>query len=80
MGAAQSCDQAAQKLRRKLVPVLPGGLALAGVAVCTWVSYRVGQTFAFTGFLYLVIVVFAAVYGGFWQSTVISVVAATCLN
>jgi two-component system sensor histidine kinase KdpD len=80
VGAAQSCDQAAQKLRRKLVPVLPGGLALAGVAVCTWVSYRVGQTFAFTGFLYLVIVVFAAVYGGFWQSTVISVVAATCLN
>jgi len=70
----------ARKLRRKLLPALPGGLALVGVAVCTWGSFRIGQTFAFTGFLYLVIVVLAAVYGGFWQATVISVAAATCLN
>jgi two-component system, OmpR family, sensor histidine kinase KdpD len=39
-----------------------------------------GQSFAFTGFLHLVIVVLAAVYGGFWQATFVSVVAATCLN
>jgi two-component system sensor histidine kinase KdpD len=79
-GAAQSCDRSARRLRRKLLPALPGGLALVGVAVCTWGSFRVGQTFAFTGFLHLVIVVLAAVYGGFWQATVVSVAAATCLN
>jgi len=61
-------------------PLLPGGLALAGVAVSTWVAFRLDQSFAFTGFLHLVIVVLAAVYGGFWQATFVSVVAAACLN
>jgi two-component system sensor histidine kinase KdpD len=59
---------------------LPGGLALAGVAVSTWVSFRFGQSFAFTGFLYLVLVVLAALYGGFWQATFISIAATACLN
>lgn len=77
---AQAYARAARKLRGKLLPAMPGGLALAGVAVCTWVSFRLDQSFAFTGFLHLVIVVLAAVYGGFWQATFISVVAATCLN
>jgi two-component system sensor histidine kinase KdpD len=58
----------------------PGGLALAGIGVSTWVSFHFGQSFAFTGFLHLIVVVLAAMYGGFWQATVISVVAATCLN
>jgi two-component system sensor histidine kinase KdpD len=78
--AAQPCDRAAQKLARKLVPTLPGGLALAGVAVCTWGAFRLDQSFAFTGFLHLVMVVLAAVYGGFRQATFVSVVAAACLN
>jgi two-component system sensor histidine kinase KdpD len=59
---------------------LPGGLALAGVAASTWISFRFGQSFAFTGFLHLILVVVAAMYGGFWQATVTSVVAAGCLN
>jgi len=59
---------------------VPGGIALAGVAASTWVSFRLDQSFAFTGFLHLVIVVLAAVYGGFWQATFVSVIAATCLN
>jgi len=81
MGAANlACGGAAQKLKRTLMPTLPGCLALGGVAVCTWVSFRLGQTFAFTGFLYLVFVVLAALYGGFWQATVISVAAAARLN
>ena len=79
-GAAQSCDRAAPRLTRKIVPTLPGGLALAGVAVCTWGAFRLDQSFAFTGFLHLVMVVLAAVYGGFWQATFVSVVAAACLN
>ena len=78
--AAQPCDRAAQKLTRRLVLTLPGGLALAGVAVCTWGAFRLDQSFAFAGFLHLVMVVLAAVYGGFWQATFVSVVAAACLN
>ncbi len=78
--AAQAHGRVRRKLGRKLVPALPGGLALGGVALCTWVSFRLDQSFAFTGFLHLVIVVLAAVYGGFWQATFVSVVAATCLN
>src|SRR5208337_3171361 len=61
-------------------PALPGALALAALVVCTWGSFRLGQSFAFTGFLYLVVVVLAALYGGFWQATVISIAAAACLN
>jgi two-component system sensor histidine kinase KdpD len=60
--------------------VAPGGLALAAVALSTWVSFRLDQNFAFTGFLYLVIVVLTAVHSGFWQATCISVIAAGCLN
>ncbi len=55
-------------------------LSLLGVAACTWGSFHFGQGFAFTGFLYLVLVVLAALYGGFWQATVVSVAAAACLN
>jgi len=53
---------------------------LAGVAACTWASFHLGQTFAFTGFLYLVFVVLASLYGGFWQATAVSVSAAAALN
>jgi two-component system, OmpR family, sensor histidine kinase KdpD len=63
-----------------LAPALPGCLALAALALCTWASFHFGQGFAFTGFLYLVLVVLTALYGGFWQATLISVVAASCLN
>src|ERR1039457_3269556 len=70
----------ASNLKVRLVPGLPFWLSLAAIAASTWVSFRLDQSFAFTGFLHLVIVVSAAVYGGFWQATFISVVAATCLN
>jgi two-component system sensor histidine kinase KdpD len=53
---------------------------LVSVAACTLVSFRLGQGFAFTGFVYLVFVVLTAMYGGFWQATVVSVAAAACLN
>lgn len=62
------------------MPALPATLALGAVGLCTWGSFRLGQTAAFAGFLYLVIVVLAALYGGFWQATVISIAAAACLN
>jgi two-component system sensor histidine kinase KdpD len=60
--------------------VLPGVLALAALVACTWASFRLGQSVAFTGFLYLVLVVLIALYGGFWQATVVSIAAAACLN
>jgi two-component system sensor histidine kinase KdpD len=68
------------RLTAAAVLALPGSLALAGVAISTWLSFRFGQSFAFTGFLHLILVVFAAMYGGFLQATLISVVAAACLN
>ncbi len=55
-------------------------LTLAGIAICTWVSFRLGQGFAFTGFVYLVFVVLTAMYGGFRSATVVSIVSAACLN
>lgn len=66
--------------KARLSPALPAAFALAAVAACTWGSFRLGQTSAFAGFLYLVVVVLAALYGGFWQATVISIAAAACLN
>lgn len=68
------------KLWGKLAASLAGGLSLAALALCTWLSFYFGQSFAFTGFLYLILVVLAALYGGFWLATVVSVAAATCLN
>jgi two-component system sensor histidine kinase KdpD len=75
-------------LRSKLVSLgmaarraaLPGTTCFAALAVCTWVSFHFGQGFAFTGFLYIVLVVLAAMYGGFWLATSVSLVAVTCLN
>jgi two-component system, OmpR family, sensor histidine kinase KdpD len=66
--------------KRNLSALLPAALALAGIAICTWVAFRLNQTPAFPGCLYLVFVVLAACYGGFWQATVVSVVAASCLD
>lgn len=81
IGAANLArDSTAPKSRRILKFALPGALGLATVMVCTWGSFRLGQTFAFTGFLYLVLVVLVALHGGFWQATVVSVAAAACLN
>jgi len=55
-------------------------LSLLGVCLCTWISFRLGQNLGAVGFLYLVFVVLAAVYGGFWQATLISVIAVACLD
>jgi two-component system, OmpR family, sensor histidine kinase KdpD len=69
-----------KRVRRTLNDLQCCSLTLVGVGVCTWVSFRMGQGFAFTGFLYLVFVVLAAMYGGFRSATLVSVVSAACLN
>ncbi len=53
---------------------------LAGICGCTWISFRLGQSLGSAGFLYLVFVVLAALSGGFWQATLVSVVAVGCLD
>ncbi len=55
-------------------------LSLTGVALCTWISFRLGLNLGAVGFLYLVFVVLSAVYGGFGQATMISVMAVACLD
>jgi two-component system sensor histidine kinase KdpD len=69
-----------RNVRAKCVPLAPWVLSLAGVLACTWISFRLGQNLASAGFLYLVFVVLAAVYGGFWQATLISVISVACLD
>src|SRR5579871_2342896 len=78
--ASRTGRGSAQRDKNLLLVMLPGSFALAGIAACTVVSFRLAQTVAFTGFLYLVIVVLTALYAGFWQATVISIAAAACLN
>jgi len=56
------------------------GLTLAGIAISTWASFRLGQGFAFTGFIYLVFVVLTAMWFSFRSATLVSVVSAACLN
>ena len=65
---------------RELALPLPCLLAVTGVFVCTWFSFHFGQTLGSAGFFYLVFIVLAAVYGGFWQATLVSVVAVGCLD
>lgn len=55
-------------------------LALGAVAACTWLSFRLGLGLATAGFLYLVIVVVTAIYGGFWSASAASLAAVGCLN
>ena len=55
-------------------------LTLTGAGICTWASFRLGQGFAFTGFIYLVFVVLTAMYSGFRSATLVSVVSAASLN
>ena len=59
------------------------GHALAGSAA-VWLAAYLGVhlhvNFATTGFVHLLIVVFVAMVAGFWEATVTSLVALTCLN
>jgi two-component system, OmpR family, sensor histidine kinase KdpD len=53
---------------------------LAGMAICTWLAYHAGLNLASGGFLYLIFVVLTAVYAGFWEATIASVIAVSCLD
>src|SRR5580692_2180169 len=64
----------------KAAPLLPCLFSLAGICGCTWVCFHLGTHLASVGFLYLVFVVLAAVYGGFWQATLLSVISVALLD
>ena len=55
-------------------------LSVLGVAAVTWLALRIGLNSLTGGFLYLIMVVLAAAYGGFWSGTLTSIVAAACLD
>jgi two-component system sensor histidine kinase KdpD len=61
-------------------PMLSFVLLVVGILGCTWISFHFGQNLASVGFLYLVFVVLAAVYGGFWRATLISLISVACLD
>jgi len=65
---------------REESPLLPAMVSTAGIAVCTWISFYLGQNAGSVACFYLVIVVLTAYYGGFRQATVVSIVAVACLD
>jgi two-component system sensor histidine kinase KdpD len=54
-------------------------VSLAVVLICTWLGFRFQLNLATMGFLYLILVIAAALRRGFWFATVISVASALCL-
>jgi len=73
-------EKAARATLSGFVSLLPGLLVLAGLSGCTWICFQLGVDLASVGFLYLVCVVLAAVYGGFRQATLVSVIAVGFLD
>src|SRR5579871_1338184 len=57
-----------------------GLLAAVSLLVYTWIAFELGQSLSSTGFVYLIFIVLAAVYGGFWQATFVSVIAVASLD
>jgi len=55
-------------------------LGSAGLALITFVCFRLGIGLARTGFAYVVLVALASLFGSFTVSVVLSIVAAACLN
>ncbi len=53
---------------------------VVGVALVTYFGFTLHASSSVAGYLYLLIVVTVAIFSGFWEATVTSLVAATCLN
>ena len=53
-------------LRDRFPIALCLAVSLAAAAFCTWFAFRLDLGLATAGFLYLVLVVLAAIYGGSW--------------
>jgi PAS domain S-box-containing protein len=55
-------------------------LGVAGLALITFICFRLGFGLARTGFAYLIVVTLVSLLGSFTVSVVLSIVAAACLN
>jgi PAS domain S-box-containing protein len=55
-------------------------LGMAGLALITFVCFRVGFGLARTGFAYVVLIALVSLLGSFTSSVVLSIIAAACLN
>ncbi len=70
-----------KKFWQTIIRFMGGGLAGCWiVALITFSGYVLRFDSAAVGFLFLLIVVTVAILSGFWQATVVSVVAAACLD
>ena len=54
--------------------------SLGGLAVVTWLAFQLHLNLPSTGFLYLILIVLTAEYGGFLEATLTSVAAVICLD
>ena len=66
--------------RAKLQTLAHCCYSLCGLALFTWAAFHLSLNLASTGFLYLILVVLTAEYGGFLEATVTSVAAVVCLD
>ena len=55
-------------------------LGIAGLALITFVCFRLGLGVARTGFIFVIMVALVSLLGSLSASVVLSVVAAACLN
>ena len=55
-------------------------LGIAGLALITFICFRIGFGLARTGFAYVILVALVSLLGSFTVSVVLSIVAAVCLN
>jgi len=54
--------------------------AVGALIALTCIAYELRVNLSTAGFLYLLVVVIASVVSGFWEATVVSLLAVTCLN
>lgn len=64
-------------LRQWLGPLCWSAL---GIAVVVWLAFRLDLNITTGAFLFLIMVVLSAAYGGLWSGTLTSILAATCLD
>src|SRR6516164_195505 len=61
--------------------ILRGCLAgLTGVALATLIAFRLHLNLSSSGSLYFLIVVMVSIVWGFWEASVTSLIAVSCLN
>jgi two-component system sensor histidine kinase KdpD len=58
----------------------PFSWSVLGIATTIWLAFRLDLNIITGAFLFLIMVVLSAAYGGFWSGTLTSMLAATCLD